>query len=218
MNHRVLGASPLLIFAFLIFTACTVGIGDADPPPSEVELAVLVLPPDKGYVEIDGADIESGVTIQVINGELVTVVAKSTDPNWQFVRWERDLAGTNPGEAVVMDRSKIIRAVFEQTIVAALPVPTPSPVPTPTPVPTAKAIPTPTTSSSPTATVRSDASGPTATARPTSTARVASTETPFPATRPTATAQMAVTPTPFPASAVMAPIALAALGGAAAEA
>ena len=122
MIHAI--RASFLLAAFLIFAACDVGFEESGSPPNEVELAVLILPADKGYVEVDGAKIAPDATIQVKKGKVLTLAAKPIDQGWRFARWERDLAGTAPGEALVMDGSKVVRAVFEQVeLQASTPLP-----------------------------------------------------------------------------------------------
>ena len=112
-------------------------------------------------MEIDGAIITSGVAVPFRGGKLVNVVAKSSDAGWQFARWERDLAGVHASETLVMDSSKVVRAVFTPMLLTTptpTPMPTPTPTsaptrtPTPTPVPTATPTPTPFPTATPTAT------------------------------------------------------------------
>ena len=136
-----------LVILFLFLTACEIGIAQPTTVPGEVELSVLIQPPDKGYVEMDGSLLTSGVAVQVKTGKLVNLVAKSSDEGWEFARWERGLATINSEETVLMDGSKVIRAVF-----APLSLPTPTPVP-PTPTPTATPSPGPTTTPTPTPTL-----------------------------------------------------------------
>ncbi len=134
----------------LVSTACELGISASTPVPAapeDVELSVLISPAGVGYVEYDGAIIDDGVAVPVKDGKLVNLVAKSSDAEWRFARWERDLSGTNAGEALQMDGSKVVRAVFApvstpapasaQTapLVAVGVAPAPAPRQTPTPVP-----------------------------------------------------------------------------------
>ena len=111
MNRTIKWISSLVI-VLLFSTACELGLGGPTYVPEPVELSVLVLPSDKGYVEIDGSIITPGIPVQVKKGKLVNLVARSRDEGWEFARWERDLAGINSEETLVMDRSKVVRAVF----------------------------------------------------------------------------------------------------------
>ncbi|MDP6453294.1 MAG: hypothetical protein QF898_08310, partial [SAR202 cluster bacterium] len=122
MNRTIMWATALTM-VFLFSTACELGIEVSTPipqTPDDVELSVLIVPPDRGYVEIDGSIITSGIAVPINHGKLVNLVAKPIDTDWQFARWERDMSGTSPGETLVMDESKVVRAVF------AVPTPLPA--------------------------------------------------------------------------------------------
>ena len=141
MDNAIKWASSLAIL-LLFSAACQIGIGEPTPVPEQVELSVLVGPSDKGYVEIDGSIITPGIPVPVKHGELVNLAAKSLDEGWQFARWERDLTGIYSEETLLMDRSKVIRAVFAPV---SPPAATPTPTPVPTPTPTATPVPPPDT-------------------------------------------------------------------------
>ena len=112
MNRTILWAFLLLVL-FWSSTACQFGIAVPTPPASEeVELSVLIHPADKGYVEIDGSIITPGASVPVKRGKLVNLVARPSDEGWEFARWERGLTGTSSEEALLMDSTKVIRAVF----------------------------------------------------------------------------------------------------------
>ena len=111
MDHMVRWAASLVV-VLLSTVACDLGLRLPTTVPDNVELSVLIGPPDKGYVEIDGAIITSGVGVPFPGGKLVNLVAKSSDTGWEFARWERDLAGINAEETTLMDGSKVVRAVF----------------------------------------------------------------------------------------------------------
>ena len=155
----------VLSVLFLSSAACEFGIAVPTPASDEVELSVLVQPADKGYVEIDGSITATGVSVPVKRGKLVNLVARSSDEGWEFARWERGLTGTTAEEAVLMDSTKVIRAVFapvEPVASAAEPISTPvtTPVlPTPTSIPTSELTSTPV----------AEPVSPTATTTPTST-------------------------------------------------
>ena len=140
MDRMMKWVASLLVL-LLSSVACDVGFGLPTPVPDTVELSVLISPPDKGYVEIDGAIITSGVAVPFPGGKLVNVVAKSNDAGWQFARRERDLAGVNASETLEMDTSKVVRAVFAP-IGLSTPTPTSTPFPTATPLPVATPTPT----------------------------------------------------------------------------
>ncbi len=111
MDHMVRWTASLVVM-LLSAVACDLGLRLPTTVPDNVELSVLIGPPDKGYVEIDGAIITSGVGVPFPGGKLVNLVAKSSDTGWEFARWERDLAGINAEETILMDGSKVVRAVF----------------------------------------------------------------------------------------------------------
>ena len=199
MNRTIRWALSLGIL-FLFLAVCQMGSGAPTSPPEEVELAVLIRPPEVGYVEVDGSSINSGVTVEVKRGKLVNLVARSLDEGWRFARWERDLAGTDSGEALLMDSSKVVRAVFEPVVA-----PTSVSEPTPTPVaipasPTPRA-PTPTliaTPVSPTPTPAVLASTPEATPTRAPTPKPTLTPTPTPTPTPTLIPTPTIKPTPIP--------------------
>ncbi|MCH7801129.1 MAG: hypothetical protein IIC24_06245, partial [Chloroflexi bacterium] len=86
---------------------------------------MLISPTDSGYVEYDGAILSNGIAVPVKIGKFVNLVARPLNGDWIFARWERDLSGANANEALLMDESKIVRAVF-------VPVNPPTPTSTPT--------------------------------------------------------------------------------------
>ena len=133
MNGRL---KPLLtlVLLFLVSAACELGLGLPTPVPDQVELSVLIRPPDKGYVEVDGAIINSGIAVGFPGGKLVNLVAKSSEAGWVFARWERDLSGTDAEETILMDGSKVVRAVFA-SVSPAVSTPEATPTPTATPEP-----------------------------------------------------------------------------------
>ena len=104
--------ASLLLVLLLASAACELGISVPTPAPDGVELSVLVEPAGKGYVELDGSLISPGVAVPVNHGKLVNLVAKPSGEGWQFARWERGLSSVNSEEALLMDSSKVVRAVF----------------------------------------------------------------------------------------------------------
>ena len=61
--NRTMVLLTALVALFLVSAACELGVGIPTPVPDQVELSVLVRPADKGYVEIDGAVITSGIPV-----------------------------------------------------------------------------------------------------------------------------------------------------------
>ena len=71
MGHMLKWIASLLAL-FLASVACDVGVRLTPTIPDNLELSVLISPPDKGYVEIDGAIITSGVDVPFPEGSWST--------------------------------------------------------------------------------------------------------------------------------------------------
>ena len=112
MDRAIKWASFLAI-VFLL-AACDLGVEVTTPvpEPEEVELSVLVSPQDKGYVEVDGSIVTPGAAVPFKWGKQVSLVARPLEEDWHFAHWERDLTGTDSEEVLLMDSSKVVRAVF----------------------------------------------------------------------------------------------------------
>ena len=159
--NRTIKWAFLLLALFWSSTACEFGIAVPTPASEEVELSVLVQPADKGYVEMNGSIIAPGVSVPVKRGKLVNLVARSSDEGWEFARWERGLTGTSSEEALLMDSTKVVLAVFASiSPIASAPEPTRTPV---------AGQGSPSTTSGPTSTPVAEPVSPTATPTPTST-------------------------------------------------
>ena len=116
MRMPKMGAAALII-PIIVLTACQIGI--VWPSEATEELTIIIQPDGNGSVEIDGSVAGPGEVIP--NGKLIFLTANPSDEDWRFDRWELDLTGSSNHEALVMDGSKRVRAVFE---------PKPSPPPT----------------------------------------------------------------------------------------
>ena len=83
-------------------------------PAGTVELSVLVDPLDVGYVEVVGSlRLSNGQATEVHKNDQINLIARPVDPEqWRFDRWGGDLQGAFASDALVMDSSKKIRAIF----------------------------------------------------------------------------------------------------------
>ena len=83
-------------------------------PAETVELSVLIEPLDVGYVEIVGSlRLSNGDATEVHRNDQINLIARPVDPEvWRFDRWGGDMQGTFAADALVMDSSKKIRAMF----------------------------------------------------------------------------------------------------------
>ena len=184
--NRTIGWASAVVAVFLFSAACELGLGLPTPAPEGVELSVLIQPADKGYVELDGSLMSAGVAVPVKRGKLVNLAAISLDEEWRFARWERDLSGINSEEALLMDGSKVIRAVFVPVDPHAAVEPTPTPPDTtvpPTPAPATAPVsagPAPVPAPTPTPDTTSESPAPAAELEQTSTAAPTDLEVPPP--------------------------------------
>ena len=83
-------------------------------PSGTVELSALVEPIDVGYVEVVGSiRLSNGDATELHKNDQINVIARPIDPElWRFDRWEGDLQGSFASDALVMDGSKKVRAIF----------------------------------------------------------------------------------------------------------
>ena len=83
-------------------------------PSGTVELSVLVEPLDVGYVEVVGSiRLSNGDATELHKNDQINVIARPIDPElWRFDRWSGDLQGFFASDALVMDSSKKVRAIF----------------------------------------------------------------------------------------------------------
>ena len=83
-------------------------------PGETVELSVLIEPLDVGYAEVVGSlRLSNGDATEVHRNDQINLIARPVDPEvWRFDRWGGDLQGTFAADALVMDSSKKVRAMF----------------------------------------------------------------------------------------------------------
>ncbi len=112
--YRILASVLALAVAPLLIAACVFEFEET------VELSVLVEPPGAGRVEIGGSEIPAGVAKEVTKGDLINVTARPVDEGWRFSHWEGDLSDLQAAQALHMDSSKTVRAVFVPTSVEGL--------------------------------------------------------------------------------------------------
>jgi len=85
----------------------------AGPSDQVFELSILVEPANAGYVEIQGSGtVTSGGATPFKYNEQINLVARAIDDNWRFDHWEGDVSGSRANLAIVMNGSRMVRAVF----------------------------------------------------------------------------------------------------------
>ena len=133
---KTIGIITGLISILLVLGACTIGFGGG-----QVELSVLIEPPDAGQVEIRGSGIvASGGATDLKKNDLINMTARA-NAGWAFDHWESDVTGAQASQALRMDSDKVVRAVFTS---AAAPAPAaPAPAAPAAPAPAAPAAPAP---------------------------------------------------------------------------
>lgn len=110
-----LNIDAFAIALIVLFSAGCIGAGTPSFESENVDLGVLVQPPGKGLVEINGLTVPPGQAISIKRGKSVNLFAKPTNNGWRFAGWERGLSGSNPKESLLMDSSKIVLAIFAPT-------------------------------------------------------------------------------------------------------
>ena len=117
---KTIGIITGLISILLVLGACTIGFGGG-----QVELSVLIEPPDAGQVEIRGSGIvASGGATDLKKNDLINMTARA-NAGWAFDHWESDVTGAQASQALRMDSDKVVRAVFTSAAAPAPAAPAP---------------------------------------------------------------------------------------------